>query len=92
MRETCSSVDLGREEAQELVNLAAALSIFMGNKLQVFTEALIELDEVLLVFGDLGKQAPALLRMFVRMILDGLVFVEMFPRYRGEDLQSRRYP
>jgi hypothetical protein len=71
---------LGREEAEELGELATVLSILVDTKLQVLAESLIEFAEVILVLRDLGEQVHALLDDVLTDDLENLVLLESFTR------------
>jgi hypothetical protein len=71
---------LGREEAEELGELATVLSILVDTKLQILAESLIEFAEVILVLRDLGEQVHALLDDVLTDDLENLVLLESFTR------------
>ena len=67
---------LGREEAQELSELAAVLSILVNTELEVLAKCLVELLEVLLVLGNLLEQIHALLDDVLTNDLQNLVLLK----------------
>lgn len=52
---------LGGVESEELGELGSVLGVFVNTKLEVLSESLVELGEVVLVLGDLGEHVHALL-------------------------------
>lgn len=71
---------LGREEAEELSELATVLSILVDTELQVLAERLVELLEVVLVLGDLAEEVHALLDNVLADDLEDLVLLERLTR------------
>ena len=67
---------LGREEAQELSELAAVLSILVNTELQVLAKRLVELGEVVLVLSDLREDVHALLDDVLANDLQNLVLLQ----------------
>ena len=67
-------------EAQELGELAAILGVFVNTKLDILSESLVELVEVVFVFGDLGEEIHAFLDDVLTDDLENLVLLERLAR------------
>lgn len=67
---------LRRVEAEEFSKLATVLGILVNTKLDVLAEGLVELVEVVLVFGDLRDEVKALLDKVLADDLKNLVLLE----------------
>ena len=67
-------------ETQEFGKFAAVLGIFMNAKLEVFTEGLIELLEIVFVFSDLREQIHALLDNVLADDFEDLVLLKCLTR------------
>jgi hypothetical protein len=67
---------LGREEPQELGELAPVLGILVNSEFQVLAERLVELLEIVLVLGDLTEEIHALLDDVLSNNLENFVLLK----------------
>lgn len=71
---------LCRVETQEFSEFTAVLGVLMNTKLDVFSEGLIELLEVVFIFSDLREQIHALLDDVLADDLEDLVLLKCLTR------------